>query len=176
MIATHNEPDGLDDIRASFGDYEKPAVKYPKGTPEYDAYKAELTVELGKFARGEDPYPYEFDCVSPEPRCSGCDAPLAKHIGGQPCAVGEIRTARTVRDLPIARWAHAEQAAPRDVVVDGWNGCSQPVYCYRDELHLPRYARHGVDYRTVVGDNRYDHAIASARGVNAAAIPYGSQR
>lgn len=31
---------------------------YPQGTPEYDAYAAELRTELGKFARGEDPYQY----------------------------------------------------------------------------------------------------------------------
>lgn len=32
--------------------------KYPKGTPEYDAYAAELAVELAKFAAGEAPYTY----------------------------------------------------------------------------------------------------------------------
>ncbi len=34
-------------------------VRFPEGTPEYAAYRAELTEELGKFARGEEPYPYE---------------------------------------------------------------------------------------------------------------------
>ncbi len=33
--------------------------RFPEGTPEYAAYRAELTEELGKFARGEEPYPYE---------------------------------------------------------------------------------------------------------------------
>lgn len=32
--------------------------RFPKGTPEYEAYRKELTAELGKFACGEDPYPY----------------------------------------------------------------------------------------------------------------------
>lgn len=31
---------------------------HPKGTPEYEAYATELHAELGKFARGEEPYPY----------------------------------------------------------------------------------------------------------------------
>jgi hypothetical protein len=30
--------------------------KFPEGTPEYDAYAAELRVELAKFSRGEAPY------------------------------------------------------------------------------------------------------------------------
>ena len=32
--------------------------RYPQGTPEYDAYAAELCGELAKFAAGQDPYPY----------------------------------------------------------------------------------------------------------------------
>jgi hypothetical protein len=40
-------------------DYTDPP-RFPEGTPEYEAYRAELRTELGKFARGEDPYPYEF--------------------------------------------------------------------------------------------------------------------
>jgi hypothetical protein len=32
--------------------------RYPAGTPEYEAYKAELTTELAKFAAGEAPYEY----------------------------------------------------------------------------------------------------------------------
>lgn len=34
-----------------------PTPRYPEGTPEYAAYAAELGTELGKFARGEEPYP-----------------------------------------------------------------------------------------------------------------------
>lgn len=34
------------------------APRFPEGTPEYDAYRAELRVELSKFAKGEKPYPY----------------------------------------------------------------------------------------------------------------------
>lgn len=37
---------------------------YPAGTPEYEAYAAELHAELGKFARGEDPYPYRREEVA----------------------------------------------------------------------------------------------------------------
>ena len=33
-----------------------PAVKHPEGTPEYAAYRAELTVELAKLKAGEAPY------------------------------------------------------------------------------------------------------------------------
>ena len=35
--------------------------RFPEGTPEYDAYRAELAVELAKFAAGEAPY--EFDAT-----------------------------------------------------------------------------------------------------------------
>jgi hypothetical protein len=35
--------------------------KYPEGTPEYDTYAAELREELGKFAKGEEPYPIARD-------------------------------------------------------------------------------------------------------------------
>lgn len=31
---------------------------HPEGTPEYEQYTQELKVELGKFARGEEPYPF----------------------------------------------------------------------------------------------------------------------
>jgi hypothetical protein len=31
---------------------------YPVGTPEYEAYAADLRTELAKFAKGEEPYPY----------------------------------------------------------------------------------------------------------------------
>lgn len=34
------------------------APQYPPGTPEYEKYAEDLRVELGKFARGEEPYPY----------------------------------------------------------------------------------------------------------------------
>lgn len=32
------------------------AVRHPEGTPEYEAYRAELTAELGKFAQREGEY------------------------------------------------------------------------------------------------------------------------
>jgi hypothetical protein len=32
--------------------------KFPPGTPEYEAYRTELRMELGKFAKGKPPYPY----------------------------------------------------------------------------------------------------------------------
>lgn len=35
-----------------------PVPLYPKGTPEYDAYAAELKTELDKWVAGEEPYPY----------------------------------------------------------------------------------------------------------------------
>lgn len=38
-------------------DYQDPP-QFPPGTPEYDAYDAELREELAKFAAGEEPYPY----------------------------------------------------------------------------------------------------------------------
>lgn len=31
---------------------------FPEGSPEYERYREELTAELRKFARGEEPYPY----------------------------------------------------------------------------------------------------------------------
>lgn len=40
------------------GEGEDPSPKFPEGTPEYEAYRAELKTELSKFARGEEPYPY----------------------------------------------------------------------------------------------------------------------
>jgi hypothetical protein len=33
--------------------------QFPAGTPEHEAYRAELKVELAKFAKGEAPYEYE---------------------------------------------------------------------------------------------------------------------
>jgi hypothetical protein len=33
--------------------------RYPQGTPEYDAYLAELRVELAKFAAHEAPYDHD---------------------------------------------------------------------------------------------------------------------
>jgi hypothetical protein len=57
----------------------------------------------------------EPDCVSPEPaRCEGCDAPLAVHVGGRSCVMGTVNTARSIHDLPIARWAHAESLPGAD--------------------------------------------------------------
>lgn len=49
---------------------EVPQPQFPIGTPEYAAYEAELKEELGKFARGEEPYPYEpeQDSEHPPPR------------------------------------------------------------------------------------------------------------
>lgn len=35
--------------------------RFPEGTPEYDAYRAALAVELAKFAANEAPY--EFDAT-----------------------------------------------------------------------------------------------------------------
>lgn len=37
------------------GDMQR-TVKYPPGSPEYEAYAAELRAELAKFAAGEPPY------------------------------------------------------------------------------------------------------------------------
>lgn len=37
-----------------------PQPRFPKGTPEYDAYRAELKTELNKFAKGEPPYEYKW--------------------------------------------------------------------------------------------------------------------
>jgi hypothetical protein len=37
------------------GDIQR-TVKYPPGSPEYEAYAAELRAELAKFAAGEPPY------------------------------------------------------------------------------------------------------------------------
>lgn len=34
------------------------SVEYPPGTPEHEAYATELRVELDKFAKGQEPYPY----------------------------------------------------------------------------------------------------------------------
>jgi hypothetical protein len=43
----------------------------------------------------------------PEPdTCPHDGEPLSTHIGGKPCVVGEPSTAKTVHDLPVARWAH----------------------------------------------------------------------
>lgn len=36
--------------------YEPPTPRYPKGTPEYEAYERELQTELRKFVAGEPPY------------------------------------------------------------------------------------------------------------------------
>lgn len=42
-------------VPLAFG-YGAIAPRFPKGTPEYDAYAAELRAELAKFAAGEPPY------------------------------------------------------------------------------------------------------------------------
>lgn len=44
-----------------------PRPKYPEGTPEYEAYRKDLAVELARFAAGEPPY--QFSRPTP-------DAPL----------------------------------------------------------------------------------------------------
>ncbi|HEU4423686.1 MAG TPA: hypothetical protein VFR67_14240 [Pilimelia sp.] len=54
--------------------------QFPIGTPEYDAYAAELRGELRKWANGEPPYPYQASVMAPdlddptpaaEPPCCG---------------------------------------------------------------------------------------------------------
>jgi len=46
----HEQPAGI-----------RPAPEYPEGTPEYDAYAAELRAELDKWRRGDPPYSYDSD-------------------------------------------------------------------------------------------------------------------
>lgn len=41
-------------------------VKYLPGTPEYEAYMAELLIELGKFRRREPPYDKDPEAKSPQ--------------------------------------------------------------------------------------------------------------
>lgn len=62
--------------------------------------------------------------------------------------------------------------AVRDLVVVSWDGASNPVYAYGNELTLPSYRRTGIDYRTVKSDKRYDDAVAAVRGENAPAVPF----
>lgn len=58
-----------------------PQVRFPEGTPEYEAYRAELTVELDKFARSEPPYdrmarelaPSDDDATTSETRTTVLD-------------------------------------------------------------------------------------------------------
>jgi hypothetical protein len=47
----------------------EPQPRFPEGTPEYAAYRQELQVELDKFARGEEPYPYRR--LIDDPRSDG---------------------------------------------------------------------------------------------------------
>jgi hypothetical protein len=37
---------------------------HPVGTPEYEAYAAELRTELAQFAKGEEPYPYRREATT----------------------------------------------------------------------------------------------------------------
>ncbi|QDY06120.1 hypothetical protein FJK98_02220 [Micromonospora sp. HM134] len=50
-----------------------PEVRFPAGTPERAAYAAELTEELGKFARGEAPYEYPVTSPAPADDTTGGD-------------------------------------------------------------------------------------------------------
>lgn len=38
---------------------------FPEGTPQHDAYAADLRTELDKFAKGEDPYPFPSRIMTP---------------------------------------------------------------------------------------------------------------
>lgn len=51
-------------------------VKYLPGTPEHEAYKAELLIELGKFRRREPPYDKDLEAKSPQEAAS-----LRKSLG-----------------------------------------------------------------------------------------------
>lgn len=44
-----------------------PAVRYPEGTGEHTAYRAELAVELDKWSKGEPPYEYDRDAINRVP-------------------------------------------------------------------------------------------------------------
>lgn len=57
---TDEQRTGVSDAQASIaGEVAALVPRFPEGTPEYEAYATELKTELGKFAKGEEPYPYE---------------------------------------------------------------------------------------------------------------------
>lgn len=85
-----------------------------------------------------------------------------------------VELADAAPNLADVRPDHGQ--AVRPVVATGWDGRSNPVYAYADQLKLPRHLREGVDYRTVTSDKRYDASIAAERGENAPAIPFGTVR
>lgn len=77
------------------GNWREPC--FPKGTPEYAAYEAELKTELGKWAAGETPYGYPAK-VEQEPCIKVGD--LVQRIGeqGPDAPTGKVLE---VRDWPI---------------------------------------------------------------------------
>lgn len=70
--------------------------RFPVGTPEYDAYAAELVVELDKFVRGEGEYK-----AQPEPPIHSCNA--AKP--GQPLPFGRLAAVGECRRCDQIRWS-----------------------------------------------------------------------
>ena len=54
---------------------------FPKGTPEYAAYEAELKVELAKFAKGEAPYEIHVDLAQRAEEIAD-EVSSGRYIGG----------------------------------------------------------------------------------------------
>jgi hypothetical protein len=86
-------PMDVERIRDMFGPI---TPKHPAGTPEYDAYRAELQVELGKFARGEAPYVFDFKTTDRGPGDPEATAQLAVYAA---CTVGSGKTMLAPADL-----------------------------------------------------------------------------
>lgn len=47
------------------------------------------------------------------PRCHACEVPLARHVGGKGCVVGQATVIRSWWDLPMARRAWVDASIGR---------------------------------------------------------------
>lgn len=94
-----------------------PAANYPEGTPEYDAYKSELRIELEKFARGEKPYPYP---PAPTPSDTGPqfkpgDRVYPRVVGGEVITVERVAVIegsagrQQFREVGGFAWRHSDE-------------------------------------------------------------------
>lgn len=122
-IDAHNETGSVREyarsLLADFG-YSLPpdpelTPRFPKGTPEYEAYKAELKAELGKWSRREPPYERDpFDAApASEPRftggVTGKPGPVFEAQYESECAYGDrIYQCEFIRATGDGEYAHAE--------------------------------------------------------------------
>jgi len=116
----------------------QPEPRYPVGTPEYDAYVAELRTELDKFARGEDPYPYAPADRGPhrEPNLTDVSAPEDPYDHDAWSAYLEATTPEPTREQRIATLIEFGNpyAEKRAKAVEGYRGAARDMWLNRQQF------------------------------------------